>query len=91
MRQLVPELMETAFTLTSEGTILEGARLDIETEGVRVVCAECGHDGVTNEIPFACPACRSGLIRCEGGRDIFLISLSLEQENGHGSSDSSAS
>ena len=91
MRQLVPELMETAFTLTSEGTILEGARLDIETEGVRVVCAECGHDGVTNEIPYACPACQSGLIRCEGGQDIFLISLSLEQENGHGSSDSSAS
>jgi len=88
MRQLVPELMETAFTLTSEGTLLEGARLEIDTEGVRVVCADCGHDAVSQEIPFACPACHSELIRCEGGQDILLVSLDLEKEDGHGSADS---
>jgi len=88
MRQLVPELMETAFTLTSEGTILQGARLELEMEGVRVRCEDCGHDAVTDEIPFACPACHSGFIRCEGGQDILLVSLDLEREDGHGSADS---
>jgi hydrogenase nickel incorporation protein HypA/HybF len=84
MRQLVPELMETAFSVLTEGTPMEGATLILETEGVHVACSACGMDTVIQEIPYECPACGSHRIRCRGGQDIVLMSLEAEQEERDG-------
>ncbi len=90
MRQLVPELMQTAFEVSTGGTPLEGATLRLETEGVQIACSACGRTTVIEEIPYACPACDSHEIHCRGGQDIILLSLEVEQEERDGDTDTPA-
>jgi hydrogenase nickel incorporation protein HypA/HybF len=84
LRQLVPEMMESAFLLLSEGTPLEGARLTVEREGVVVACAACGNTGTVYEIPRGCSACLSSEVRCTGGQDIMLTAMEIDREAGDG-------
>jgi len=89
-RQIVPEIMQTAFALSAEGTLLAGAILIFETEGIRTVCLSCGRDEVVDEVPFSCSACESTSIRCSGGQDITLVSMEINQGDGHGDSGAAA-
>ena len=79
MRQVVPEFLQTAFELSAEGTLLEGAVLHIEVEGIEVTCEACGGLQTVHEVPFGCPACGSVAIRCSGGQDILLMSMEINQ------------
>jgi hydrogenase nickel incorporation protein HypA/HybF len=90
LRQLVPDLMETAFRLCAEGTILQDTRLGLETEGVDVACMACGRTYTVHEIVFRCPGCNASEIHCRGGQEITLASMEIEQGTGDGDSDSSA-
>lgn len=80
MRQLVPGLMEAAFTLSAEGTPLEDATLVLETQAAEVTCAACGSTTLVHAVPLECPSCGSGEIRCSGGQDITLVSLEVNEE-----------
>ncbi|RMF95490.1 MAG: hydrogenase maturation nickel metallochaperone HypA [Planctomycetota bacterium] len=73
-----PEAIEFAFSLLSPGTIVEGAELVILTPEAEYVCDACGNTGVAEEIFRQCPACRSGSIRFQGGRDLTLDSIELD-------------
>ena len=84
MRQVVPQLMYTAFEACSTGTIAEGAELVLETEPVQVTCRTCGAVEKADSVVYDCPKCGAVDIRLEGGQEILLLSLSLEQENDDG-------
>jgi len=88
MRQIVPEIMQTAFELTSEGTLLEKAILKLETDGVESTCSDCGARETVYELLFECPVCGSTSIRCSGGKDITLVSMDISQGEGDGDSSS---
>lgn len=88
IRQVAPEFMKTAFELSAEGTLLEGAVLNIETEGIETACSECGAAQTVYEVPFECPVCGSVTIRCSGGQDITLMSIEINQGAGDGDSSS---
>ena len=90
LRQIVPEIMDTAFELSAHGTALEGTRLIVEVEGIEVACSDCGGEQTVYEIPFACPACGSGAIHCTGGEDIFLTSMEISPGDDDGDSSSPA-
>jgi hydrogenase nickel incorporation protein HypA/HybF len=90
LRQVVPELMQNAFELASEGTLLQGATLKVETDGIEVACTDCGVTRTVYEIPFECPACGSSAIRCSGGQDITLTSIEVNEGVGDGDSGSQA-
>jgi hydrogenase nickel incorporation protein HypA/HybF len=91
MRQIVPEIMQTAFELSAEGTLLERAALNLEAEGIRAGCKECGAAQTVYEVPFECPACGSVAIVCSGGQNISLVSIEINQGVGDGDSSSQAS
>jgi Zn finger protein HypA/HybF involved in hydrogenase expression len=40
----------------------------------------CGRRTEINQLEFACPICESGEITIEGGRDLFLETIELEEE-----------
>ena len=86
MRQIVPEFMKTAFELSAEGTLLDGAVLNMKTEGIEAACSDCGATQTLYEIPFECPACGSAAVRCRGGQDIILVSMKISQGYGDGDS-----
>jgi hydrogenase nickel incorporation protein HypA/HybF len=84
MRQVVPALMHTAFEACCAGTIAENAELVLEIEPVQVTCCACGHAASSETVVYDCPKCGSVDVVLEGGQEITLMSISLEQENGHG-------
>jgi len=88
MRQIVPEIMQTAFEVTVEGTLLEKAVLKLETDGIESTCHDCGVRKTVYELLFECPACGSTSIRCSGGQEITLVSMDVSQGEGDGDSSS---
>ncbi|MEO3808150.1 hydrogenase maturation nickel metallochaperone HypA [Sphaerisporangium sp. B11E5] len=68
-----------AFALVSEGTVAEGARLDLVTLPVRVTCRDCGGAALSADPHAVCPACGSADVDSEGGDDLVLESIQLAE------------
>jgi len=67
-----------AFELLSPGTLLEGVELQIAQPKAVCCCDACKARTEIDELVSDCPACGSGQITFEGGQDLFLESIELE-------------
>ena len=67
-----------AFDLITPGTRLEGAMLQVDEPKAVCCCRECEARTEIDELVADCPACGSGQITFEGGQDLFLESIELE-------------
>ena len=69
---------EFAFPFAAEGSLCEGAALEIEETPVRVACADCGAD--TNPEPtfIQCARCGSANVAIQGGREFMIKTADLE-------------
>ena len=79
-RQIVPDVLQTAFELCAENSEMQGAKLIVETEPVQVSCAACKATTEVPDFPTGCPACGSDDITFTGGQDLSLVSIEIEQE-----------
>ncbi|MDH2429034.1 hydrogenase maturation nickel metallochaperone HypA [Sphaerisporangium sp. TRM90804] len=68
-----------AFTVVAEGTVAEGARLDLVTLPVRLTCRACGNAGTSVDPYAVCSACGSTDLDSEGGDDLVLESIQLAE------------
>jgi hydrogenase nickel incorporation protein HypA/HybF len=79
LSSVVPDALRFSFDLAAAGTMVEGARLEIEELQVRVFCERCG---VESDLPslqrFCCPLCQQPTGRIVQGRELQLISLEAE-------------
>lgn len=57
LRAVVPDLLRTGMEYASEGTVAQGARLEIEEVMGRARCPDCGHEYDITELLFLCPSC----------------------------------
>jgi hydrogenase nickel incorporation protein HypA/HybF len=82
------ESFETAFTVASKGTALEGARLVLAVTPATLQCAACGFDGPVSEgeadphlaLPvIECPRC-GAIGGVTGGRGVGPVELTLSEE-----------
>ena len=80
LRQLVPEYMQTAYEILTKGTKAEGSVLEVKHEAVTFTCDACGKVNKTTEIKFSCPSCGSKRGRVDGGRELYLESLEVEED-----------
>ncbi len=81
MRQVVPEALELAFTLASEGTMAHGAKLSISQVKAVASCNVCGCRFEPEvEISFACPRCSQADVRIVAGNDIILTSVTCQAD-----------
>jgi len=71
--------IEFAFELLSPGTIVEDAELRISRPSAVVNCHECDSCQAMEEMSMSCPDCGSGDVTIEGGRELLLQSIELEQ------------
>lgn len=83
MRQVVPEALELAFEVLTEGTAAQGATLKIETQGLVARCRECGLQYEATVDNFGCPTCMAAAPELLRGQDIILQSVvcDVEDEN----------
>ncbi|MEG3640833.1 hydrogenase maturation nickel metallochaperone HypA [Magnetococcus sp. PR-3] len=76
-----PDLIASAFTVASAGTVAEGAELITERAPVIVVCNECGERGEVPTNKLLCPACGGWQTRVESGDELIMSSLELEKDD----------
>ena len=73
---VVPDAMLFCFDLVTEGTVAEGARLDIDWRPGATHCRSCGADAeMTDAIPL-CP-CGSADVDVIAGRDLRIRSMEV--------------
>lgn len=73
---VVPEAMRFCFELVVEGTVAQGARLDIEERPGAAHCRGCGADIVFADLILLCP-CGSADVAVTGGRELQIISMEV--------------
>jgi len=68
-----------AFELLSPDTILAGAALEIEEPKAVCVCHGCAERTELEELCLHCPACGSPDITIEGGQEMLLETIDVEE------------
>ena len=69
-----------AFDLLAPGTLVEGARIVIHEVKAACNCQTCNARAEIDNLVFKCPKCDSDDITIEGGRDLLLQSIDVEDE-----------
>ena len=80
MRQVVPEALELAFSVASEGTLAQGAELCISEEKLEAVCRNCECRFSPEIDRFLCPQCDQANARIVAGNDIILRTVVCEAD-----------
>ena len=75
LRQVVPDALTFAFALLAEGT-----ELVIEHVPARVTCRACAVESEPTDFPFGCASCGSVDVEVNGGDELLVDSLELEDE-----------
>jgi hydrogenase nickel incorporation protein HypA/HybF len=74
---VVPEAMRFCFELAVEGTVAEGARLDIERRPGTARCRSCGADVELADLILLCP-CGSADLEVSAGRELQIVSMEVD-------------
>jgi hydrogenase nickel incorporation protein HypA/HybF len=74
---VVPEALEFCFEASTKGTLLEGARLDIERIAAIGFCRECGRDFPLEAYFDPCPEC-SAHLEIRNGEEMRVKDLEVE-------------
>ena len=78
LRQVVPDALEFAFTLVSEGTLAEGAALALEHIPAAGSCRACGITTEFDGFPLACGACGGLDVELVRGEELLVDALTME-------------
>ena len=79
LRQVVPDALEFAFELVAQGTLVEGAALEIESLPAAGVCRACGVRSELREFPFSCSRCGGLELELTAGEELSVEELELEE------------
>ena len=77
LQGVVPEVMEQAWAMVSEGTPASGSRVEMVEVPVRVRCRSCGQDTESPDTPFACSQCGSPDVGIVGGEELVVEEVEL--------------
>ena len=78
LRQVVPDSLEFYFGFVSDGTICEGALLQIEVVPATLRCEACGAEWELDEPVFRC-ACGSTDVEVAAGEELQVESIEVEE------------
>jgi hydrogenase nickel incorporation protein HypA/HybF len=76
----VPDLLRDAFDMFKNGTIAEGAPLEIIESPVRVKCRACGAETEPKDFVLKCSECGSADAALCSGTDLYLDKIELETD-----------
>ncbi len=78
----VPVLIQEYFNVVSEGTLAEGAVLEIETVPATLRCHTCGAERRMEKFRMKCPVCGSREVELLTGREFYIDSMEVETDDG---------
>ncbi|MGB2711969.1 MAG: hydrogenase maturation nickel metallochaperone HypA, partial [Conexibacter sp.] len=79
LRQVVPAALALAFELVAEGTVVEGARLELRELPARVRCRACAAETVQDGFPLACRACGNLDVQIVQGEELTVEQLEIDE------------
>jgi hydrogenase nickel incorporation protein HypA/HybF len=74
-----PQLLADAFPIAAAGSVAEDAKLDIESQTIRVKCETCGAESDASANRLLCGNCGDFRTRLISGDEMLLMSLELER------------
>jgi len=80
MTSVLPEALEFAFKIISEGTIFEGGKIEVKEIPAAGTCCDCGSSLAFENPIFICPRCQSHRILITSGRELIIESFELEED-----------
>ena len=73
---VVPDAMQFCFELATEGTLADGARLDLNVQPGSARCRSCGANFELLDLILLCP-CGSADVEVLTGRDLRILSMEV--------------
>lgn len=73
------DALRFGFELLSPGTVVEGAELRIAEPEAWLRCQGCGLFQPLSDFVLRCPSCGSDRVTIEGGQELLLQSIELEE------------
>ncbi len=77
LHRVVGDAFDQAFSLMAEGTVADGADVDLVVVPVRATCSACGHVTESQDQVLACEQCGATDLERHGGDELILESLVL--------------
>ncbi|MDJ0346478.1 hydrogenase maturation nickel metallochaperone HypA [Streptomyces sp. H10-C2] len=74
---VVADSMQFCFDLITEGTVAEGARLEIEQPPGAAHCRSCDAEFALTDLVLLCP-CGSADVEVTSGRELQIISMKMK-------------
>lgn len=87
---VVPDAFEQAFAMVADGTVADGAAVDLVVTPPVAACHSCGHRTETTDPLAACAGCGAAGLEMTGGDELVLESIELdgaEPRDEHGQND----
>ncbi len=78
LRQVVPDALTFAFELVAQGTVAEGAELEMEHVPAAGRCGGCGKHTPLPDFPLVCRVCGSPDVEVTQGEELLVDSLEME-------------
>lgn len=77
---IVPDCVTFYFEQMTEGTIAEGAKLEVEMVPLKIRCIQCGEisEG-TDELDVTCPKCGNPFTEIISGREMEVASIEVDK------------
>lgn len=78
LTDVVPDALEFGFRAITAGTVLEGARLEIESVPVAGQCDACGETFDVKGLVFICPSCGSSDTKVTRGQELDIAYIEVD-------------
>ncbi len=73
-----PSSLTFCFDVITQGTSIEGARLEIDEVPIRGQCSECQTNFEVQDYLFLCPTCGSANVKLISGEELLVSELEVE-------------